>query len=42
MADENGLDPVKGYYKRGRIFGYIVLGILAFALGYYLIQYFIG
>lgn len=32
--------PVKGYYERARMFGYIVLLVALAVLAYYIYQYF--
>lgn len=33
--------PVKGYYQRARVFGYLILVVAIITLGYYLYHYFV-
>ncbi len=35
MAKNKGLAQVRGYFERAKVFGYIVLAIVIFAILYY-------
>lgn len=38
MSRNKGLIPVKGYFERAKVFGYLVITMLIFAVLYYSYQ----
>jgi hypothetical protein len=42
MTKKKGMIPVKGYFERAKVFGYLVIAMLVFAILYYLYRAFSG
>lgn len=42
MSKNKGMIPVRGYFVRAKVFGYLVLAMIIFAILYYSYQALIG
>jgi len=42
MSKNKGLIPVKGYFMRAKVFGYLVIALIVFAILYYSYQALFG